>query len=149
MITHPHTSSGSACTWTESATISNKMVKHLLKNADESFLALLSYRVTPLPWCGRFPAEFLMGRTICSTLPQTIANLVPQWSYLQEFRSANNTCTQGGDCRSTWGADWAPGAHGVQTGGPLKHMGCGLPPPSGCTRGEEWGSRMHMGLLFS
>lgn len=66
-----------------------KTVKHLLKNADDPFLALLSYRSTPLPWCGMSPAELLMGRKIRTTLPQTTDSLVPQWPYLQEFRSAN------------------------------------------------------------
>ena len=32
-------------------------VKNLLKNATDPFLALLSYRATPLPWCGRSPSE--------------------------------------------------------------------------------------------
>ena len=64
-------------------------VKHLLRNADDPPLALLSYRATPLPWCGRWPAELLMGRKIRSTLPQTTDSLVPQWPYLQEFRHAN------------------------------------------------------------
>ena len=64
-------------------------VKHLLRNADDPSLALLSYRTTPLPWCGRSPAELLMGRKIRSTLPQTVDSLVPQWAYLQEFRQAN------------------------------------------------------------
>ena len=66
-----------------------KTVKNLLKNADDPFLALLSYRATLLPWCGRSPAELLMGRKIRSTLPQTTDSLVPQWPYLQEFRQAN------------------------------------------------------------
>lgn len=64
-------------------------VKHLIKNVDDPFTALLSYRVTPLPWCGRSPAELLMGRMLRSSLPQTTASLTPQWSYLEEFRTAN------------------------------------------------------------
>ena len=64
-------------------------VKHLIKNADDPFTALLSYRGTPLPWCGRSPAELLMGRKLRSSLPQTTASLVPEWSYLKEFREAN------------------------------------------------------------
>ena len=61
-------------------------VKHLLKNAEDPYLALLSYRATPLPWCGRSPAELLMGRNIRSTLPQTTESLTPQWPYLREFK---------------------------------------------------------------
>ena len=64
-------------------------VKHLIKEAEDPFTALLSYRVTPLPWCGRSPAELLMGRKLRSSLPQTKSSLVPQWSYLREFRDAN------------------------------------------------------------
>ena len=41
-----------------------KQVKRLLKRADDPFLALLSYRSTPMPWCGKSPAELLMGRNI-------------------------------------------------------------------------------------
>ena len=64
-------------------------VKHLLKKTDDPFIALLSYRATPLPWCGRSPAELLMGRNIRSTLPQTTESLVPQWPYLSDFRQIN------------------------------------------------------------
>ena len=66
-----------------------KTAKQLLKNADDPFLALLSYRATPLPWCGKSPAELLMGRKLRSNIPQTTDSLVPQWSYLQEFRAQN------------------------------------------------------------
>ena len=44
-----------------------KQVKHLLKRADDPFLALLSYRSTPMPWCGKSPAELLMGRISVQT----------------------------------------------------------------------------------
>ena len=64
-------------------------VKHLLKDADNPPLALLSYRATPFSWCGRSPAELLIGRKIRTTLPQTITSLILQWSYLTEFKTAN------------------------------------------------------------
>ncbi len=63
-----------------------KTVKGLLKNADDPYTALLSYRATPLPWCGISPAELLMGRKIRSSLPQSSVSLTPRWSYLPEFR---------------------------------------------------------------
>ena len=66
-----------------------KTVKSLLKDADDPYLALLSYRATPLPWCGKSPAQLSMGRNIRSTLPQTTRAFVPEWSYLPEFRQSN------------------------------------------------------------
>ena len=61
-------------------------VKNLLKKAEDPFIALLSYRSTPLPCGGRSPAELLMGRYIHSTLPQTTNSLILHWPYLTEFR---------------------------------------------------------------
>ena len=69
-------------------------VKNLLKNAADPFLALLSYRATPLPWCRRSPSELLMGRKIRSTLPTSTMTLTPQWPYLNEFRQANQEYKQ-------------------------------------------------------
>ena len=64
-------------------------VKNILKKSDNRYLALLSYRATPLPWCGLSAAELLMGRRIRTPLPQTDRQLVPKWPYLQEFREKN------------------------------------------------------------
>ena len=50
-------------------------VKNPLKNSNDPFLALLSYRATPLPWS---PAKLLMGRKICSTLSMATPSLEPQ-----------------------------------------------------------------------
>ena len=66
-----------------------KTVKDLLRKAGDPHLALLSYRSTPLPWCGRSPSELLMGRNIRTNLPQTADNLVPMWPYLEQFRKDN------------------------------------------------------------
>ena len=64
-------------------------IKHPLRKADDPFLAILSYRATPLPWCAKSPAELLMGRKLRTTLPRTSESLVPQWPHLQEFRERN------------------------------------------------------------
>ena len=49
-------------------------------------MALLSYKATPLPWCGLSPAQLLMGRTIRTDVPQHSAVFQPEWGYLQDFR---------------------------------------------------------------
>ena len=38
-----------------------KAVKDLLQKSKDSYLTLMAYRATPFPWCGRSPAELLMG----------------------------------------------------------------------------------------
>ena len=63
-----------------------KTVKKLLKQSSDPYLAVLSFRATPLPWCGLSPSELLMGRQIRTTVPQISAHLVPKWPYLTEFR---------------------------------------------------------------
>ena len=49
----------------------------------------VTYRATPLPWCGLSPAELLMGRQVRTTVPQPTKHLVPRWGYLSEFRQKN------------------------------------------------------------
>ena len=66
-----------------------RTIKGMLKKSKDPYLAVLSYRATPHPWCGRNPAELCMGRNIRSTVPQTKSLLIPQWSYLPEFRKRN------------------------------------------------------------
>ena len=63
-----------------------KTVKALLNDAPDPHLALLSYRTTPLPWCGLSPAELSQGRRLRSDVPQTKQNLTPQWPYISEFK---------------------------------------------------------------
>ena len=63
-----------------------RTVKQLLKNAQDSYLALLSYRATPLPWCDKSPSELLMGRKVRTGIPQTDEHFLPDWSFLSEFR---------------------------------------------------------------
>lgn len=43
----------------------------------------------PLPWWNLSPAELLVGRRICTSVPQTIEELNTQWPYLNDFRRQN------------------------------------------------------------
>ena len=47
------------------------------------------YRSTPLKWCNQSPAELCMGRKINTNLPQLPNSLVPEWSYLEQYRQAD------------------------------------------------------------
>jgi len=58
-------------------------VKKTLKKSEDPYTALLSYRSTPLPWCGLSPAQLSMGRRIRTPIPQTNKQLVPKWTYLR------------------------------------------------------------------
>ena len=60
-------------------------VKNILRDSRDTYLSLLIYRTTPLPWCNLSPAELLMGRKLRSNLPQLPEQFVPTWSYLVEF----------------------------------------------------------------
>ena len=42
-------------------------IKKLLKHSVDSHLAVLSYRATPMLWCGLSPSELCMGRRIRTT----------------------------------------------------------------------------------
>ena len=61
-------------------------VKTLLKESTDPHLSLLTYRTTPLPWCGLSPAELLMGRKLRASLPVVVERLTPSWPYLDGFR---------------------------------------------------------------
>ena len=56
-----------------------KTVKKSLEHSADTYKALLSYRVTPLPWCRYSQAEPLMGRRTRTDIPQLKDNLVPKW----------------------------------------------------------------------
>ena len=47
-----------------------KTVKGLLEQTTDPYLALLTYRATPFPWCGLSPAELLMGQRLKTDVPQ-------------------------------------------------------------------------------
>ena len=62
-----------------------KTVKNLLEHSPDSYLAFLSYRAAPLPFCGLSPAELSMGRKIRTDIPELQQNLMPKWPYIQDF----------------------------------------------------------------
>ena len=64
-------------------------VKRMLKKPQDPYMALLSYRTTPLPWCGLSPAELCMGRRMRTPIPHTNKQLIPNWPYLRTFREKN------------------------------------------------------------
>ncbi len=51
----------------------------------DPYMALLSYRATPLPWCQLSPAELFMGRRISTDVPQVKKLLTPQWPNVRQF----------------------------------------------------------------
>ena len=61
-------------------------VKALLQKSSDPYMALLSFRATPIPWCSFSPAELLMGRRIRTDIPTAKTLLAPQWPYLAEFQ---------------------------------------------------------------
>ena len=63
-----------------------RTMKELLKKSEDPYLALLSYRTTPFPWCNFSPAELLMGRQIWNNMPQIDKHLVPKRPYLSDFK---------------------------------------------------------------
>lgn len=69
-------------------------VKKIIQTSDDPYLAIMSYRATPHPWCNLSPAELLMGRRMRTTIPQTKESLMPKWSYLPEFREKNKKFKQ-------------------------------------------------------
>ena len=48
-------------------------------------MGLLSYRVTPLPWCKLSPAELLMSKRLRTDVPQAKELLIRNWPHLSDF----------------------------------------------------------------
>ena len=64
-------------------------VKRLLKQSKDPYMAPLTYRSTPFPWCKLSPSELLMGRRTRSNVPLVKHSLKPDWKYLEGFRANN------------------------------------------------------------
>ena len=71
-----------------------KTIKSLLVETPDIYLALLSYRATPLPWCRLSPAELLMGRRLRTDVPQVANLLIPDWPHLQGFEEKDKVYKQ-------------------------------------------------------
>ena len=65
--------------------------KQLLTKSEDPYLALLTYRATPTPWCNLSPSQLLMGRHLRTTLLQVKEHLQPKWTYLDEFRKQHTS----------------------------------------------------------
>lgn len=68
--------------------------KRLFTWSTDPFLALLTYRATPLSWCNLCPSELLMGRHLRMTIPLSDHQLIPKWPFLPEFKWSNQTFKQ-------------------------------------------------------
>ncbi len=69
-------------------------IKRMLKRSDDEHLAILSYRATPMPWCGLSPSELCMGRRLRTTVPQISQQLIPHWPHMPAFPFANQQFKQ-------------------------------------------------------
>ena len=64
-----------------------KTAKGLLEHSSDPHMALLSYRTTPLPWCGLSPAELLMGRRLRTDVPEVKGQHIPNWPHVTDFKT--------------------------------------------------------------
>ena len=71
-----------------------KTMKKLLEHSADPYKSILSYRATPLPWCGLSPAELLMGRRIRTDIPQVKDNFIPKWEHIQNFKELDEKYKQ-------------------------------------------------------
>ena len=68
-------------------------IKNLLKKSNDPYLAMLSYRSTPLQ-NGYSPAELFMGRKLLTTLPSLPNTLKPNWDFIENFRKIDSELKQ-------------------------------------------------------
>ena len=71
-----------------------KTVKSILRDSLDPYIALLSYRTTPLPFCQLSPTELLMGRKVRTDIPVIPSQLIPKWEYLDHFRHCDKRFKQ-------------------------------------------------------
>ena len=69
-------------------------LKQLLSKSGDPFLALLVYQATPLSWCGYSPAQLLMGRNVCTNIPQSTEQLIPQLPDYKKVRQDDQKLKQ-------------------------------------------------------
>jgi transposase InsO family protein len=74
-----------------------RTVKGLLRKNEDPYLALLTYRSTPLQ-NGLSPSELLMGRRLRTQLPVLPRNLQPQSHDLKSLRDKEDTYRQNQEC---------------------------------------------------
>ena len=60
-----------------------KKVKSLLDKVSDLYMAVLSYRATPLPWCNLSPVS--IGRRLKTDIPQPKKAVIPEWPHLRSF----------------------------------------------------------------
>ena len=65
-------------------------IKKLLQGSLYLYLALLSFRTTPILWCSFSLPELLVGRQLRTDIPTPKNQLIPQWSYLQKFQEKDS-----------------------------------------------------------
>ena len=65
-----------------------QMVKNFLLKAENPYLVLLNYRVTPLQ-CGFSPAEMCMGCRLRTRVAAVLASLASDWPRLSDMKLAN------------------------------------------------------------
>ena len=79
-------------------------IKELLQDSSDPYLALLSFRITPILWCSFSPAELLMGRQSRTDIPtpknQLILYLIGH-TYRNFERRTTNTRLGKGDITIT------------------------------------------------